>query len=132
MGIGLSVGVAISVGLAMLRVVTGLSILYFIIPGYTIAHILSFFIPHLFTSIAFDSGAVASGPLAATFMLSFAIGASEAIGGNVYTDAFGIVALVALMPVITLSLFGLVFAIKSRVAEREAAIPAEDTIIDLD
>ena len=132
MGIGLSVGVAVSVGLAMLRVVTGLSILYFIIPGYTIAHILSFYIPPLFTSIAFDAGAVASGPLAATFMLSFAIGASEAVGGNIYTDAFGIVALVAMMPVITLSLFGLVFAIKSRIAEREAVIPAEDTIIDLD
>ncbi len=132
MGIGLSVGVAVSVGLAMLRVVTGLSILYFIIPGYTIAHILSFYIPPLFTSIAFDAGAVASGPLAATFMLSFAIGASEAVGGNIYTDAFGIVALVAMMPVITLSLFGLVFAIKSRIAEREAVSPAEDTIIDLD
>ena len=132
MGIGLSVGVAISVGLAMLRVVTGLSLLYFIIPGYLIALLLTFFIRPLFTSIAFDSGAVASGPLAATFMLPLAIGASEAGGGNIYSDAFGIVALVAMTPVITLSLFGLVHAIKSRIAEREAVIPAEDTIIDLD
>ncbi|MGI6097231.1 MAG: DUF1538 domain-containing protein [Dethiobacteria bacterium] len=132
MGIGLSVGVAVSVGLAMFRVVTGFPLLYFIIPGYVLTHILTFFIPPLFTSIAYDSGAVASGPLAATFMLPFAIGASEANGGNIYTDAFGIVALVAMTPVIILSLFGLAYAIKSRTAERETIIPAEDTIIDLD
>ncbi len=131
MGIGLSMGVAVSVGLAMIRVVTGLSILYFVIPGYIIAHVITFFIPPLFTSIAFDSGAVASGPLAATFLLPFAIGASEASGGNIYTDAFGIVAFIAMTPVITLSLFGLAYAIKSRIAEREAVVPAEDTIIDL-
>ena len=133
MGVGLSIGVAISVGLAMLRVVTGLSILYFVIPGYVIALGLTFVVPHLFTSIAFDSGAVASGPLAATFMLPFAIGACETAGGNIYTDAFGIVALVAMTPVITLQLFGLVYAIKSQIAEREVVMPVvEDTIIDLD
>lgn len=132
MGIGLSVGVAISVGLAMVRVITGIPILYFIIPGYLIAHVLAFFVPPLFTSIAFDSGAVASGPLAATFMLPFAIGACEAVGGNIFTDAFGIVALVAMTPVVTLSLFGLVYAIKSGIAAREAVIPEVDTIIDSD
>lgn len=132
MGTALSFGVGISVALAMLRVVTGLSILYFIVPGYFLALLLSFYIPPLFTSIAFDSGAVASGPLAATFMLSLALGASESIGGNIFTDAFGIVALVAMMPVITISLFGLAYAIKARRLEKEAVIPAEDTIIDLD
>ncbi len=133
MGVGLSVGVGVSVGLSMLRVVTGLSILYFIIPGYVIALALTFLVPPLFTSIAFDSGAVASGPLAATFMLPFAIGASEAVGGNIYTDAFGIVALVAMTPVITLQLFGLVYAIKSRRAQRDSVVPAtDDTIIELD
>ncbi len=133
MGIGLSVGVAISVGLAMLRVVTGLSLLYFVIPGYVFALLLTFVVPHLFTSIAFDSGAVASGPLAATFMLPLAIGASEAKGGNIYTDAFGIVALVALTPVITLQLFGLVYSIKSRLAKRAMVVPdSEDIIIELD
>ena len=104
MGIGLSVGVGISVGLAMVRVVTGLSLLYFVIPGYSIALGLTFIVPHLFTSIAFDSGAVASGPLAATFMLPLAIGACDALGGNVYISAFGIVTLVAMMPVITIQL----------------------------
>lgn len=133
MGIGLSVGVAVSVGLAMVRVITGLSILYFVIPGYVFALVLTFFVPRLFTSIAFDSGAVASGPLAATFMLPFAIGACDAIGGNVYINAFGIVALVAMMPVITLQLFGLAYAIKSRTAARQAELPTEqDTIIELD
>jgi hypothetical protein len=83
MGIGLSVGVGISVALAVIRILTEWSILYFVIPGYVLALILTFFIPPLFTSIAFDSGAVASGPLAATFMLPLAIGASEAIGGNI-------------------------------------------------
>jgi len=133
MGIGLSVGVAVSVGLAMLRVITGLSILYFVIPGYVFALLLTFVVPHLFTSIAFDSGAVASGPLAATFMLPLAIGAAEAKGGNIYTDAFGIVALVALTPVITLQLFGLVYAIKSKLAKKAMVAPGlEDTIIELD
>ncbi len=133
MGIGLSVGVAVSVGLAMLRVITGLSILYFVIPGYVFALLLTFVVPHLFTSIAFDSGAVASGPLAATFMLPLAIGAAEAKGGNICTDAFGIVALVALTPVITLQLFGLVYAIKSKLAKKAMVAPGlEDTIIELD
>jgi hypothetical protein len=133
MGIGLSVGVAISVGFAMLRVITGWSLLYFVIPGYVFALLLSFIVPHLYTSIAFNSGAVASGPLAATFMLPLAIGVSEANGGNVFTDAFGIVALVALTPVITLQLFGLVFTIKSKLAKTAMVVPsAEDTIIELD
>ena len=133
MGIGLSVGVAVSVGLAMVRVLTGLSILYFVIPGYVFALALTFFVPHLFTSIAFDAGTVASGPLAVTFMLPFAIGACDAVGGNVYISAFGIVALVAMMPVITLQLFGLVYAIKSKAAARRTELHVEkDTIIELD
>jgi hypothetical protein len=133
MGIGLSVGVAISVGLAMLRVITGLSLLYFVIPGYVLALLLTFFVPRIYTSIAFDSGAVASGPLAATFMLPLAIGASEVKGGNIFTDAFGIVALVALTPVITLQLFGLVYSIKSKLAKKAMVVPeSDDIIIELD
>lgn len=133
MGIGLSIGVAISVGLAMLRIITGISLMYFVIPGYVLALILTFFVPRLFVSIAFDSGAVASGPLAATFMLPFAMGACDSLGGNVFVDAFGIVALVAMTPVITLQLFGLVYAIKSGIVARKVVLPlGEDTIIDLD
>lgn len=133
MGLGLSIGVGISVALSIIRVLTGISILYFVIPGYVLSLFLSFIVPPLFTSIAFDSGAVASGPLAATFLLPFAIGASEAIGGNIYTDAFGIVALVALTPVITLQLFGLVYTIQLRKIEKlkESEI-SDDNIIFYD
>lgn len=133
MGTGLSIGVGISVGLAMLRVITGLSIMYFVIPGYVFALALSFVVPRLFTSIAFDSGAVASGPLAATFMLPLALGACEFSGGNIFTDAFGIVALVAMMPVITLQLFGLAYTIKARLAAKEIPVAlGEDSIVELE
>ena len=87
MGMSLSIAVSAAGGLAMLRVITGVSIMYFLVPGYFIALALSFFVPRTFTAIAFDSGGVASGPLTATFMLPFAMGACEALGGNVMTDA---------------------------------------------
>lgn len=114
MGLSLSIGVAASVGLAMIRVLTGISIMYLLIPGYAIALILTFFVPKLFTAIAFDSGGVASGPMTATFLLPFAMGACKALGGNIITDAFGIVAMVAMTPLITIQIMGLIFAIKDR------------------
>ena len=106
-GIALSIGVSASVGIAMLRVLTGIPILPFLIAGYTISLIISFFVPTIYTGIAFDSGGVASGPMTSTFMLPFAVGACEAIGGNVMTDAFGIVALIAMAPLITIQILGL-------------------------
>lgn len=112
MNLGLSLGVSVSVGLAMIRVITGISIYWFLIPGYAIALILTFFVPKIFTGIAFDSGGVASGPMTATFLLPFAMGACEALGGNVMTDAFGIVAMVAMTPLITIQIMGLVYKIK--------------------
>lgn len=112
MGLSLSIGVALSVGLAMIRVLTGISILYFLVPGYFIALVLTFFVPKIFTAIAFDSGGVASGPMTATFLLPFAMGACEALGGNIITDAFGIVAMVAMTPLITIQIMGLIFRIK--------------------
>ena len=72
----------------MLRVLTGIPILYVLIPGYAIALILSFFVPDVFTSIAFDSGGVASGPMTATFLLPFAVGACAAMGGNIAEESF--------------------------------------------
>jgi hypothetical protein len=130
MGIGLSIGVAVSVGLSMFRILTETSLLFIVIPGYIIALLLALIVPPLFTAIAFDSGAVASGPLAATFLLPLAMGACETIGGNIFTDAFGIVALVALTPVLTIQGFGLVYRIKAKRAEKENIIPvAEDSII---
>ena len=128
MGLALSLGVATSVGLAMIRVLTGISILYFIVPGYFIALILTFFVPKLFTAIAFDSGGVASGPMTATFLLPFAMGACEALGGNIITDAFGIVSMVAMTPLITIQTMGLIFRIKERSLESEAAITAPEYV----
>jgi len=121
MGRSLSIAIAAANGLAMLRVLTGLPILWILIPGYAIALGLSFFVPATFTGIAFDSGGVASGPLTATFMVPFAMGACAALGGNVMTDAFGLVALVALMPLITVQVMGAVYVSRSRRAERAAA-----------
>lgn len=112
MGLSLSIGVAVSVGLAMIRVLTGISILWFLVPGYAIALILTVFVPKIFTAIAFDSGGVASGPMTATFLLPFAMGACEALGGNIITDAFGIVAMVAMTPLITIQVMGVVFKLK--------------------
>lgn len=113
MGHALSIGVAVSVGLAMIRVLTGISILWFLVPGYLIALVLTFFVPKVFTAIAFDSGGVASGPMTATFLLPFAMGACEAIGGNIITDAFGIVSMVAMTPLITIQCMGVVFQLKA-------------------
>ena len=126
MGVSLSIAVSAAGGLAMLRVITGVSIMVF-------ALALSFFVPRTFTAIAFDSGGVASGPLTATFMLPFAMGACEALGGNVMTDAFGLVALVAMMPLITVQVMGAIYVVKSRRAEKEPALPdfGESEIIEL-
>ena len=133
MGMSLSIAVSAAGGLAMLRVITGVSIMYFLVPGYFIALALSFFVPRTFTAIAFDSGGVASGPLTATFMLPFAMGACEAMGGNVMTDAFGLVALVAMMPLITVQVMGAIYVVKSRHASQEPQLPdfGDNEIIEL-
>jgi len=135
MGVSLSVGVAVSVALAMIRVLTGLPILYFLIPGYVIAIGLSFFVPKIFTAIAFDSGGVASGPMTATFLLPLAMGVCMALGGDVSSDAFGVVAMVAMTPLITIQALGLYYKFKQRhinKAKDEAldTLP-EDDIIEL-
>ena len=126
----LSIGVAISVGLAMTRVLTGLSIWYVVIPGYAIALILTFITDPIFTAIAFDSGGVASGPMTATFMLPLAMGACGALGGSILEDAFGLVAMVAMTPLIAIEALGLVYKIKTRKAETAIlAEPVTDEII---
>lgn len=107
MGMGLSIGVAVSLGIAMIRVLTGISILWFLIPGYVIALGISFFVPKIYTAIAFDSGGVASGPMTAAFLLPLAQGACVTLGGNIVTDAFGVVAMVAMTPLITIQVMGL-------------------------
>lgn len=113
----LSIGVAVSIGLAMIRVLSGISILYLIIPGYALALGLSFVVPDIFTAIAFDSGGVASGPMTATFLLPLATGACLAVGGNVVTDAFGVVAMVAMTPLIAIQLLGVAFKLREKRAK---------------
>ena len=131
----MQIGVAASVGLAMLRVLTGISIQWFVIPGYIIALVLSRMVPDIFIGIAFDSGGVASGPMTSTFLLPLSIGVCEALGGNLMTDAFGVVALVALTPLIAIQLMGLVY--KAKTAKRTQTVPAAiaddcDMIVDLE
>ena len=132
MQIGLSVGVSLSVGLAMLRIITGISIMWFMIPGYLIALVMTFFVSDMFTGVAFDSGGVASGPMTATFLSPLAMGACEALGGNMMTDAFGIVAMVAMTPLVTIQLLGLKGKLmRHRAAPRKAAVsaPCENCVI---
>ena len=105
----LSISIAVAVMLGMLRVVTGMSIWYVLIPGYALALVLTRFCPPLFTAIAFDSGGVASGPMATTFVLSLTLGASAACGGNPVTDAFGMIAMIAMAPLITIQILGMIF-----------------------
>lgn len=119
-GLALSIGVAASVGIAMLRVLTGIPILPILIVGYLISLVITFFVPPIYTGIAFDSGGVASGPMSTTFILPFAIGACEALGGNVMTDAFGIVAMVAMTPLIAIQVMGLISEIKRKRSLAEA------------
>ena len=122
MMIALSVGVGISLGLSMLRIVLDFSILYYVIPGYLISLGLSFFVPGLYTAIAFDSGGVASGPLTSSFILPFAIGVCCIMQGEakVMSDAFGIVAMVAMTPLITIQLLGFRAVVTQKVQDKIA------------
>ena len=140
MGAALSAGVSLSVGLAMVRVLTGISILWFLIPGYAFAIGISFVVPKLYTAIAFDAGGVASGPMTATFLLPLAQGACVAVGGNIVTDAFGVVAMVAMTPLITVQLMGLMAQLKQRRARQAQPVSTaalafadlpDDAIIEL-
>ena len=124
MQLSLSIGVSVSLALAMIRVISGISIMWFLIPGYVLALTLTFIGPKIFTAIAFDSGGVASGPMTATFLLPFAMGACESIGGldRIVTDAFGVVAMVAMTPLITIQILGVIYKFRTR---REEAAKAK-------
>lgn len=129
MGTSLSIGVALSIGLSMLRIICNIPLLYFLIPGYTIAIGLSFFVPKIFTAIAFDSGGVASGPMTATFLLPLAQGACLAVGGDLATDAFGVVAMVAMTPLITIQILGMIYKVKE---SRQDLSPVEYAYAEMD
>lgn len=135
--IALSVGVGISIGLSMLRIIIGFPIIYYLIPGYFLSLGLSFFVPKLYTAIAFDSGGVASGPLTSSFILPLAIGACSVIhdgGDSILSYAFGIVAMVAMTPLITIQVLGFkaIFSkwIKNRMMMRRIQDADDEQIID--
>ena len=119
---GLCVGVGAAIGLSMVRIIFDFSLAYYIIPGYFISLALSLFVPPVYTAIAFDSGGVASGPMTSGFILPFAIGACVTLQGSdaVLRDAFGVVALVAMAPLITIQLLGFKAIISRKVAEHRA------------
>ena len=142
MMLSLSIGVALSVGLSMLRVLTGMSIWWLLIPGYALALSMTFFVPPVFTALAFDSGGVASGAMATTFVLPFAMGACAALGGDIMKDAFGVVAMIAMTPLITIQGLGLIYRFKMHQMKdadplADGAPPGEDAgdstqIVDMD
>ena len=128
-GLGLSIGVSAALGLAAIRIITGINILWFLIPGYVIALTLSFFVPKIFVGISFDSGGVASGTMMSAFVLPLCMGACNALGGNVMTDAFGCVAFVAMAPIITIQLSGFAYKVKAEDRVRKF-VSASESFID--
>ena len=118
MRLSLMCGVGVSVGLAFLKIYFSVPVLYFLIPGYFIALTLAFFVPKTFTAIAFDSGGVASGAMTAGFLMPMALGFCQAIGGDVGADGFGLVALVAMTPLIAIQILGLIFKFKNAVLKK--------------
>jgi hypothetical protein len=128
----LSIGVAVSLAIAMLRVLTGISIYWFLVPGYTIAIAMTFFVPKIFIGIAFDSGGVVSGPMTSTFLLPFTIGACLD-PDRLMTDAFGLVAMVAMTPLLAIQLMGIIHGHKLTTAtplQVEEPVPADEDIIE--
>lgn len=134
--IALSTGVGISILLSIIRIIYDFNILYYIIPGYIISLGLAFFVPKIYTAIAFDSGGVASGPLTSTFILPFAVGVCVSLQGvnSVLQDAFGIVSMVAMTPLITIQLLGfrsiVSHNIKEKIAMRKILDADDEQIID--
>lgn len=127
----LMIGVACSVGLAMTRILLHIPIMYILIPGYAIAIILAFIVPEIFTAIAFDSGGVASGAMTTSFILPLALGLCNAVGGNVATEGFGVVAFVAMTPLITIQILGLLYKIaKNKNKGKKTEEQSEEDIID--
>ena len=122
---GLSIGMAAALAITMTRILLGIPIMWILIPGYTFALVLTFFVPRIFTGIAFDSGGVCSGPMTSTFLLPLAMGTCEGAGRDLMIDAFGIVAMVAMTPLIIIQMMGLLYLLRTRqaaaLAEQQAA-----------
>lgn len=127
---GLCIGVCLAIGLSMTRILTGVNIMWFLIPGYTVALVLTFFTPPIFTGIAFDSGGVASGAMVSSFVLPMAIGACSVLNPEaIMTQAFGCVAFVALAPLISIQILGIVYRRKTSKIKRNF-FSVEDRILE--
>jgi len=113
---GLAIGMASALTLTMIRILFRIPIMWILIPGYTVALVLTFFVPRIFTGIAFDSGGVCSGPMTSTFLLPFAMGTCNGVGGDLLIDAFGIVAMVAMTPLVVVQIMGLMYQLRTREA----------------
>lgn len=128
MKIALAIGVSLASGLAMLRVITATPFFYYAITGYGIALMLTFATPKVFTAIAFDAGGATGGSLTTAFLLPMAAGACMALGGNVYTDAFGLASMVSLVPIITVEIIGISYQIKTSI--KDSTTMLDDSIVD--
>ncbi|WP_339009568.1 DUF1538 domain-containing protein [Fusobacterium varium] len=117
--LALSIGVGAAVALSMIRIIVpGIQLWHYLLPGYIISLSMMYFIPKLFVGIAFDAGGVATGPMTTTFILAFTQGAAEAIeGANILTDGFGMIATVAMTPIITLQILGFIFGMNLKKGE---------------
>lgn len=124
----IAVGVALAVSISIFRVITGTSIIWILIVGYVLAILLMILTPKIFTMVAFDSGGAVTGPMTTSFLLPFIIGICYSFEGNVLTDAFGLVALVALSPLLTIQILGIIYSIKSKIKTSTQNI--DETIIE--
>jgi hypothetical protein len=122
MSTGLAIGMAAALALTMVRILLKIDIVYILLPGYALAIILTFFVPKIFVGIAFDSGGVCSGPMTSTFLLPLAMGVCTGSNGDMMRDAFGIVAMVAMAPLIVIQIMGLAYKIKTSVKPQTASI----------
>jgi hypothetical protein len=123
---GLSIGMAAALALTMIRILAGIPIMWILVPGYAAALALTFFVPKIFTGIAFDSGGVCSGPMTATFLLPLAMGVCQGMGGDLMEDAFGMVAMVAMTPLIVIQIMGLFYGGALKAAAKQAQAQAVD------
>lgn len=122
---GMALGVGLAMSLSMVRMLFGISIWWIMIPGYAIALLLSRLVPDIFVGVGFDSGGVAAGAMSAAFVLPFTIGVCSSIGGNVITEAFGVVGMIAMMPPITVQVMGLIYKAKLKRAEAAELLAEE-------
>ncbi|MDR0539118.1 MAG: DUF1538 domain-containing protein [Spirochaetaceae bacterium] len=123
---GLAFGMASALAVTMVRILLQIPLMYILIPGYALAIALTFFVPRIFTGIAFDSGGVCSGPLTSTFLLPLAMGVCRGSGGDLMKDAFGIVAMVAMAPLIVIQIIGLIYSIRLKSMQKAGVIAADE------